>query len=127
MAMLVGGASAAVRDTINLNEGWQFHLGELSGIEAVKNATQSEGVSAVIFKSPCISIASKLGYKFSGAKKVENTKCLACKKCINELGCPALVLSEETNSKGKNFAAIDSSLCTGCGLCTTICPVNAIE
>lgn len=96
-------------------------------IEAVKNATQSEGVSAVIFKSPCISIASKLGYKFSGAKKVENTKCLACKKCINELGCPALVLSEETNSKGKNFAAIDSSLCTGCGLCTTICPVNAIE
>ena len=96
-------------------------------IEAVKNATQSEGVSAVIFKSPCISIASKLGYKFFGAKKVENTKCLACKKCINELGCPALVLSEETNSKGKNFAAIDSSLCTGCGLCTTICPVNAIE
>ena len=96
-------------------------------IEAVKNATQSEGVSAVIFKSPCISIASKLGYKFSGAKKVENTKCLACKKCINELGCPALVLSEETNSKGKNFAAIDSSLCTGCGLCATICPVNAIE
>lgn len=96
-------------------------------VEAVKNATQSEGVSAVIFKSPCISIASKLGYKFSGAKKVENTKCLACKKCINELGCPALVLSEETNSKGKNFAAIDSSFCTGCGLCTTICPVNAIE
>ena len=38
VAMLVGGASAAVRDTISLNAGWQFHLGELSGIEAVKNA-----------------------------------------------------------------------------------------
>src|SRR5574344_1291239 len=44
MAMLVGGASAAVRDTISLNAGWQFHLGELSGIEAVKNA-KSERVN----------------------------------------------------------------------------------
>ncbi len=44
MAMLTGGASAAVRDTISLNEGWQFHLGELSGIEAVKNA-KSERVN----------------------------------------------------------------------------------
>ena len=96
-------------------------------IEAVQKATQSEGVSAVIFKSPCISIASKLGFKLSGAKKVDNAKCLACKKCINELGCPALVLSGQTDSKGKNFAEIDSSLCTGCGLCATVCPVNAIE
>ena len=32
VAMLVGGASAAVRDTISLNAGWQFHLGELAGI-----------------------------------------------------------------------------------------------
>ena len=44
VAMLVGGASAAVRDTISLNAGWQFHLGELSGIEAVKNA-KSERVN----------------------------------------------------------------------------------
>ena len=44
MAMLVGGASAAVRDTISLNAGWQFHLGELVGVEAVKNA-KSERVN----------------------------------------------------------------------------------
>ena len=44
MAMLVGEASAAARDTISLNAGWQFHLGELSGIEAVKNA-KSEKVN----------------------------------------------------------------------------------
>ena len=44
MAMLVGEASAAVRDTISLNAGWQFHLGELPGIEAVKNA-KSEKVN----------------------------------------------------------------------------------
>ena len=44
VAMLVGRASAAVRDTTSLNAGWQFHLGELSGIEAVKNA-KSERVN----------------------------------------------------------------------------------
>ena len=44
VAMLVGRASAAVRDTISLNAGWQFHVGELSGIEAVKNA-KSERVN----------------------------------------------------------------------------------
>ena len=44
VAMLVGRASAAVRDTISLNAGWQFHLGELACIEAVKNA-KSERVN----------------------------------------------------------------------------------
>ena len=38
MAMLMSEANAAVRDTISINSGWQFHLGELSGVEAVKNA-----------------------------------------------------------------------------------------
>ena len=38
MTMLAGKAAAAERDTISLNAGWQFHLGELPGIEAVKNA-----------------------------------------------------------------------------------------
>ena len=96
-------------------------------VEAVKKASDAPGVSAVIFKSPCISIAGKLGYKFPQAKKVDETKCIACKKCINELGCPALVLSENTNAKNKNFAKIDASLCTGCGLCSTVCPVEAIN
>ena len=96
-------------------------------VEAVKKASDAPGVSAVIFKSPCISIAGKLGYKFPPANKVDETKCIACKKCINELGCPALVLSENTNAKNKNFAKIDASLCTGCGLCSTVCPVEAIN
>jgi formate hydrogenlyase subunit 6/NADH:ubiquinone oxidoreductase subunit I len=26
-----------------------------------------------------------------------------------------------------NIKSIDSKLCTGCGLCSNICPVNAIE
>ena len=99
----------------------------VQSIEAVKKANQSKGVSAVIFKSPCISVASKLGYARSEPKKVDNSKCIACHKCINELGCPALTLSSSVNEKGKNFVQTDTSLCTGCGLCSAVCPCSAIN
>ncbi|MCQ2242320.1 indolepyruvate ferredoxin oxidoreductase subunit alpha [Treponema sp.] len=95
-------------------------------VAAVKEATEAPGVSAIIFKSPCISIAGKLGYRFPGTKNVDNEKCIGCRKCINELGCPALSLSTKTNSKGKQLVEIDRTLCTGCGLCAGVCPVKAI-
>lgn len=96
-------------------------------VAAVKEADAAPGVSAIIFKSPCISIAGKLGYKFPGTKSVDNEKCIGCRKCINELGCPALSLSTKTNSKGKQMVEVDKSLCTGCGLCAGVCPVKAIN
>ena len=96
-------------------------------VAAVKEADATPGVSAIIFKSPCISIAGKLGYKFPGTKSVDEEKCIGCRKCINELGCPALSLSTKTNSKGKQLVEVDKSLCTGCGLCAGVCPVKAIN
>ena len=98
-----------------------------ASVEAVKTAVAAPGVSAVIFKSPCISIASKLGYKMPGAKKVDTAKCIGCRKCINELGCPALSVSAMKNVKGKQLVEIDGSLCTGCGLCASVCGVDAIN
>lgn len=95
-------------------------------VKAVKEAAESKGVSAVIFKSPCIAIAAKLGYKFTGAKKVDAEKCISCRKCINELGCPALSVSLTKNAKGKQLVEIDRGLCTGCGLCSQVCPTKAI-
>ena len=95
-------------------------------IESVKKADAADGVSAIIFKSPCISIASKLGFKAQKPKVVDREKCIGCKKCIKELGCPALSLSKEKTSKGKEIVAIDASLCTGCSLCQNVCPVKAI-
>ena len=96
-------------------------------VAAVKEADAAPRVSAIIFKSPCISIAGKLGYKFPGTKSVDKEKCIGCRKCINELGCPALSLSTKTNSKGKQLVEVDKSLCTGCGLCAGVCPVKAIN
>lgn len=91
-------------------------------IAAVKKASEAKGVSAVIFKAPCIAVAQKLGYKPQAKMTVDETKCIGCRKCISELGCPALVFKAD-----KKKAFIESSLCTGCTLCAQVCPVKAIS
>ncbi|MBP0977410.1 MAG: indolepyruvate ferredoxin oxidoreductase subunit alpha [Oscillospiraceae bacterium] len=84
-----------------------------ASVAAVKECADTPGVKAIIFRSPCIAL-------FRPTKRaVISDKCIQCKKCIREIGCPAIVIEN-----GK--VAIDNSLCTGCGLCGQICPVNAI-
>ncbi len=81
---------------------------------AVKEAIELKGVKAIIMKSPCIAVT-----KPKKLFNIDSSKCINCKKCIRELGCPAIVLTD-----GK--PAIESSLCYGCGVCAQVCPVNAI-
>src|SRR5574344_524562 len=90
-------------------------------VEAVKKASAADGVSAVIFKAPCIAVAAKLGFKSQSGMTVNESKCIGCRKCITELGCPALVFRSEIKK-----AHIETSLCTGCTLCAQVCPVKAI-
>lgn len=82
-------------------------------IDAVNECEKLPGVKAIIFKSPCIAISKP------DKKLAISEKCIQCKKCIREIGCPALITVD-----GK--VTIDESLCTGCGLCSQICPVLAI-
>lgn len=82
-------------------------------IATVKECAAIKGVKAIIFKSPCIAIEK------SKKKCTVTESCINCKKCIRETGCPALTLAD-----GK--VVIDALLCTGCGLCRQVCPVNAI-
>ncbi|MCD7775232.1 MAG: indolepyruvate ferredoxin oxidoreductase subunit alpha [Clostridiales bacterium] len=84
-------------------------------VETVKKAADARGVSAIIFRSPCIAIVKPLPLL-----TVNNEKCVGCKKCIKELGCPAIV-------KDGKKVKIDSTLCYGCGLCAYVCPTNAIN
>lgn len=81
---------------------------------AVREAAEVKGVSAVIFKSPCIAVT-----KPAPAYHVDPQSCVSCKKCIRELGCPAIYLKD-----GK--AAIEPSLCYGCSICAQVCPTGAI-
>ena len=82
-------------------------------VEAVKECSSRPGVKAIIFKSPCVAITKPSG------KACIGDGCINCRKCINEIGCPALIIEEDR-------VAIDKSLCTGCGLCEKLCPVGAI-
>lgn len=82
---------------------------------AVKEAAAVKGVSALIFKSPCVSL-----FRSDKQAHIDEDKCIGCRKCINEIGCPGLYFKD-----GK--AHIDEAQCNGCGLCTQICPVSAID
>ena len=85
-----------------------------AAVDCVKRVSAEKGVKAIIFKSPCAVLI-----KGKAPAVIDSGKCINCKKCINSLGCPGLVIKD-----GK--AAIEASLCTGCGLCSQVCPVNAI-
>ena len=85
-------------------------------VETVKEVAACPGVKAIIFKSPCVMIERP-----KARSHVDAATCIACGRCMHELGCPAIV----PDADGK--ARIDSSQCTGCTLCESICPVHAIS
>ncbi len=86
-----------------------------AAVEAVRRVSARPGVRAIIFRSPCIAVS-----KPTGRVRVEQDRCVGCRRCITELGCPALTFP------GKK-AGIDASQCTGCGLCAQVCPTKAIK
>lgn len=89
-------------------------LDQNEAIQTIKEAAKVQGVRAVIFKSPCVAII-----KNEKHFTVDKEQCIGCKRCIKEIGCPAL-----SDQEGK--AVIDESICNACGLCNTICPKACI-
>ena len=89
-------------------------LDHKAAVDVVRRAAEEPGVKAIIFKSPCVAIT-----KPRGLMAIDQEKCIGCKRCIREIGCPGIIINE-----GK--VMIDDSLCTGCGLCAQLCPTGAI-
>lgn len=83
-------------------------------VDTVKRASEEKGVRAVIFKSPCIAV-TKPGKLY----EVNQKACTKCKACISQLGCPAIAVND-------GEVVIEPSLCYGCGLCSQVCPSDAI-
>ena len=86
-----------------------------TAIAAVSEAVAFPGVSVVLFEAPCIAL-----FKPKLKRQVDKEHCTGCRRCVKEIGCPAISLDE----KGK--ARIDTALCYGCSLCTQVCPAKAI-
>ena len=85
--------------------------------EALKRAIESQTVYAIISRGSCVLLK---GLEKKPVYMVDVSKCRSCKACIKLSGCPALEFKD-----GHSY--VNPILCTGCGLCAYICPVEAIS
>lgn len=84
--------------------------------KTIKEEVAKDEVSVIITKTPCVLL--------SKAKKplyiAHEDKCKKCGMCMKP-GCPAMT----KNADGS--VHIDDTMCTGCGLCDSLCKFGAIE
>ena len=96
-----------------------------SSVAAARAAIDFEGPSAIIFRAPCIQLK-----KPDAPVTIDADTCTGCKKCITSIGCPGIGFDEglrgpKSGTRGQAF--VDTGLCDGCGLCTQVCPFDAIQ
>lgn len=88
----------------------------------LREAVKQSGPSVIVFRSPCALMDARERRR-AGVETVSariSDKCTDCMTCIKLLACPAIIVEE-----GK--PKIDENVCTGCGLCISVCPYKAIE
>ncbi len=88
--------------------------------KTVRAELAKDEVSVIIAKSPCVIMMNKK--KLNKVKymcKAVPDNCKKCGACLKP-GCPALTKAED----GRIF--INDTLCTGCGLCQSLCKFDAI-
>jgi indolepyruvate ferredoxin oxidoreductase alpha subunit len=84
------------------------------------------GTKVIIMRHMCQLVKSKRKIAREYTMRVDPVKCLAdncgCNRlCTRLFGCSGLIVDQQSGQ-----AVIDEALCAGCGLCSTICPANAI-
>ena len=83
--------------------------------EVIKRETAYPGPSVIISRRPCVLLKTT---ERKPARKVDTDLCVGCKSCLR-IGCPAIHFRD-------GHAEIDAGQCTGCGVCETMCPLDAI-
>lgn len=87
--------------------------------DAVADALGKKGVKVILSKKECAIQAARRKVKYAPVT-FEPSKCTRCKKCINITGCPAISYSD-------GEIRIDNAQCNNCGLCTQVCPFEALK
>ena len=97
--------------------------------KALREETKIEEPSVIITDRPCVLIDD---YKKTPPYAVTEDKCTGCGNCL-DVGCPAIHVTrrgKEVKASGKEvdlaFVRIETSVCTGCGLCVQPCAPEAI-
>ena len=100
-----------VKNVVEVNA---FDIAELECV--VKEETAKDEVSVIITKSPCVLLDKSKKPLYIA----HPDKCKKCGMCMKP-GCPAMTRNEDGTIR------IDDTMCTGCGLCATLCKFDAIE
>lgn len=88
-------------------------------VELYKKALDYDGVSVIIAKYPCNLINKEQIRERKYSIEVDQDKCVHCNICVNQLACPSI---NEIDGK----ITIDQ-VCNKCGVCTEVCPTNALH
>jgi indolepyruvate ferredoxin oxidoreductase, alpha subunit len=91
-------------------------------IERVKEVVTddgAQGVKVIISKAPCPLFERRLTKKEQKVVFQVCEDCDMCRRCLNELGCPAFRYREDAGSGAS--ITIDEMLCSGCAVCSQIC------
>ena len=84
--------------------------------KTIKEETAKDEISVIITKTPCVLLDKRKKPLYT----VHTDKCRKCGMCMKP-GCPAMTKNED------GTIHIDDTMCTGCGLCETLCKFDAIE
>lgn len=90
-----------------------FDLDRLKKV--IKEEASVEEPSVIIVKRPCALLSKAKDKPFT----VNKEKCINCRSCM-KIGCPAL-------SSNETGISVNPALCTGCGLCSQLCPAGALK
>lgn len=88
-------------------------------INIVAETISKKGVKVIISKEECVLQKTRYGSK-NIPYYIEQEKCIKCGACLENTFCPAII-------KDNDQYLIDNNVCTGCGLCAHICPINTIR
>lgn len=84
--------------------------------KVIKEEVAKDEVSVIITKTPCVLLDKSKKPVYIA----HSDKCKKCGMCMKP-GCPAMT------KKADGTIYIDDTMCTGCGLCQTLCKFDAIE
>ena len=108
------GVEVRVRDPFEISQ----------AIQDIYEMLQGEGTRVMVFRRRCFRIEAK--EKLQQKYFVDQSKCIGddcgCARfCSRVFNCPGIIWDAEAQK-----AKIDEMVCTGCGVCATLCPGGAI-
>jgi indolepyruvate ferredoxin oxidoreductase alpha subunit len=108
------GVEVRVRDPFEISQ----------AVQDIYDMLQENGPRVMVFRRRCFRIEAK--EKLQKKYYVDQAKCIGddcgCARfCSRVFNCPGIIWDQEAQK-----AKIDEVVCTGCGVCATLCPGGAI-